>query len=147
MTYQSRNNLLLSVRVGRRTISARHLPISRCRVTMKVSDSNADLAVAFHSCTNCVSQNAAKTFSNRKREAASTVVCCHLHHRAALTVSFSHSELPPTKGIQNEHHNPWQSRKTDCALQNCRGLDSACIVVECLQIVSDDIACWATQIM
>jgi hypothetical protein len=127
MTYESRNNLLLPVREERRTMSARDLPIIWCRVARKVSDSNADLIVVFHSSTNRVLQNAGRTFSNRNREAASTAVCCQLHHSCCsyrLLQSFrTATDKSYTEWI-------WQSvtvpRKTDCAIQNCRGLDIAC---------------------
>jgi hypothetical protein len=127
MTYESRNNLLLPVREERRTISAQDLPISWCSVTRKVSHSNVDLVVVFHSSTNCVSQNARRTFSNRNCEAASTAVCCQLHHSC-----FSYHLLQSFRTATDKRHTAWiwQSvtapKKTGCALQNCRGLDTAC---------------------
>jgi hypothetical protein len=144
MTYESRNNMLLSVPEERRTISAPDLSISWSRVTRKVSDSNADLVVVFHSSTNCVSQNAGRTSSNRNREAATVL-------SAAPFVLL----LPSPSVILNcRRQKAYRMNTTirdspETRIGPFKTLEALIlpVVVEWLQIVSVYVACWATQIM
>jgi hypothetical protein len=111
-----------------------------CR-KMSNSNSNADLVVVFHSSTNCVSQNAGRTFSNRKREAASRVVCCQL----LLPSPASILNCRRQKAYRTNMTILDSPEKRNVPFKTVEALILP-VVVEWLQIVSDYVTCWATQV-